>query len=267
MRCAVLGSPIAHSLSPAMHRAAYVRLGLDWSYDAIRVQQGDLAEFVRGLDDQWRGLSVTMPLKPEAAQFAQDRTEAVELLGVANTLVARSDGWWADNTDVSGAIVALREAGIDALTTARIVGAGATAASFLCAVHRLGATTVDVVLRDPAKSVGLLDLAERLGIELTVSPLHDPVVDSVDLLVNTAPPNAVTGREHEFVGAAAALFEVIYDPWPTPLLQAAQGAGIAALTGIDLLAHQAAQQVFLMTGDAVDPQFLRTVALEVVDSR
>ncbi|HWV26982.1 MAG TPA: shikimate dehydrogenase, partial [Aeromicrobium sp.] len=125
MRAAVLGSPIAHSLSPVMHRAAYAAAGLDWTYDAIDVPAGGLAAVVSGLGDEWRGLSVTAPLKPEAAAFATDRTPVVERLGAANTLVRTSKGWTADNTDVPGALAALAEAGISVLDVVRILGAGA----------------------------------------------------------------------------------------------------------------------------------------------
>src|SRR5436190_1702408 len=119
MRCGVVGSPIAHSLSPVMHRAAYVALGLDWTYDAIDVPSGSLANFVDGCDEAWVGLSVTAPLKREAAEHAVTRSSVVDALGVANTLIGGPDGWHAVNTDVPGAVEALRERGIESASTVR----------------------------------------------------------------------------------------------------------------------------------------------------
>ncbi|MEO6510283.1 MAG: shikimate dehydrogenase, partial [Nocardioides sp.] len=104
MRCAVLGDPVAHSVSPALHRAAYVAAGLDWSYSAERVPSGTLASFVTSLGEEWRGLSVTAPLKREASELATSASVVVSASGVANTLVRSSSGdWSAENTDVPGA--------------------------------------------------------------------------------------------------------------------------------------------------------------------
>ncbi|TDC50157.1 shikimate dehydrogenase, partial [Jiangella ureilytica] len=111
-RCAVLGSPIAHSLSPVIHRAAYRRLGLDWEYTAHEVDESSLARFVSGLGPEWRGLSLTMPLKRVALDVAATASDVARTVGAANTLVRRDDGGWdADNTDVPGVVATLRAAG------------------------------------------------------------------------------------------------------------------------------------------------------------
>jgi len=250
MKCAVLGSPIAHSLSPAMHRAAYAQLGLDWTYEAVDVPGGGLAGFVRGLDESWAGLSVTAPLKREAADLAASRGAVVDELGVANTLIGGPDGWHAVNTDVSGAVNALRERGIISVDSVRFLGGGATVDSLRLAVRELGARHVEVWLRDPAK------LPEEAGI--SVHRLTDAMDGPVDLLVSTIPASAVPVGAWE---SARAVFDVIYDPWPTPLASAAGQSGRAVVTGIDLLAHQAALQVELMTGQSVEPDILRAAAL------
>ena len=250
MKCAVLGSPIAHSLSPAMHRAAYAALGLDWTYEAIDVPAGDLAAFVDRLDATWAGLSVTSPLKREAADHAATRSALVDELGVANTLIGGPDGWHAVNTDVPGAVSALAERGITSADSVRFLGGGATVDSLRLAVRELGATRVEVWLRDPMK------LPEQAG--FTVHQLGDPMGAPVDLLISTIPSAAVPSAAGE---SAAAIFDVIYDPWPTPLAEAAADAGVPVVTGLDLLAHQAALQVELMTGETVDPAVLRDAAL------
>jgi shikimate dehydrogenase len=256
--CAVLGSPIAHSLSPAMHRAAYGQLGLDWSYDAIEVPAGGLAEFVDGLDSSWVGLSITAPLKREAAAYAATRSEVVRELGVANTLIGGPDaptgsarsGWHAVNTDVPGAVAALRERGITAVSSVRFLGGGATVDSLLLAVRQLGADDIEVWVRDPAKVVPVDGVSVRR--------LGDSVDRSVDLLVSTIPATAVPA---DAMASSSAVFDVVYDPWPTPLATAATEAGRPLVTGIDLLAHQAALQVELMTGETVAPGVLRDAAL------
>jgi len=255
MRAGVLGSPIGHSLSPAMHRAAYAALGLDWTYDAIEVQAGGLAAFVDGLDATWVGLSVTAPLKREAADHAATRGAVVEALGVANTLIGGPDGWHAVNTDVPGAVNALAECGITAVESVRFLGGGATVDSLRLAVRELGATRIEVWLRDPSK------LPEEAGV--TVHQLGDPMDGPVDLLISTVPSVAVS---RDAWSTAHAVFDVIYDPWPTPLTEAARAAGKPVATGLDLLAHQAALQVELMTGQGVDPGVLRDAALRSLGS-
>jgi shikimate dehydrogenase len=147
MRCAVIGDPVSHSMSPVLHRAAYDALGLSWTYDAVRVPLGDLAAFMDGLADspgeEWRGLSVTAPLKPEAAAYASSVSPVVALSGVANTLVRSAAGQWAaENTDVPGAVAAVLERYAGPVTAATILGAGSTAVSTGLAVAELGASTI-----------------------------------------------------------------------------------------------------------------------------
>lgn len=252
-RCGVIGSPIAHSLSPVMHRAAYAALGLDWTYDAIEVPSGALAQFVDGCDQTWVGLSVTAPLKREAAEYAVTRSPVVESLGVANTLIGGPDGWHAVNTDVPGAVDALRERGIDAVTSVRFLGGGATVESLLLAVRTLGASAIEVWVRDPARF--------RRVDGVTVRRLGEPMGEPADLLVSTVPADAVPA---EAVESAGAVFDVVYDPWPTFLVSAASATGLPVVTGLDLLAHQAARQVEVITGETVDVDLLRDAALEAL---
>jgi shikimate dehydrogenase len=267
MICAVIGSPIGHSLSPAMHRAAYAQLGLDWTYEPVEVVEGALAEFVGALGDDVRGLSVTAPLKREAAAVGHQRTADVEVLGVANTLVVEDGMISAHNTDVPGAVAALQERGIAAPVTARILGGGATAASMAMTLVRLGVEQVEFVVRDAARAVEAEAVVRGRGIGVAVRLLEEPLIDRVDLLISTVPGDAVGARAHELVDASGAVFDVVYDPWPTPLAHAADEAGVPVVSGIDLLAHQGALQVELMTGSTVSPQVLREAALGALSSR
>lgn len=262
--CGVVGHPVAHSLSPAMHRRAYAELGLDWTYEAVDVEPGGLAAFVDGLDPAWRGLSVTAPHKRDALALADSATEVARRAGGANTLVLHGDRVTADNTDVPGAVAALRGAGVDALGSVRVLGAGATAASVAHAAALLGATTLELVVRDPARAEETAATGRAVGLEVTVRAVDEPLVDVSDLLVSTVPEAAAGERVHELVESARAVFDVVYDPWPTRLVAAAQEAGVPVATGLDLLAHQAVLQLDLMVGAAVGAEVLRSAALDAL---
>jgi shikimate dehydrogenase len=267
MLCAVLGSPIAHSLSPAMHRAAYAELGLDWAYERVEIAEGELAAFMGALGDDVRGLSVTAPLKREAAAVAHQRTEDVEVLGVANTLLIEDGLVSAHNTDVPGAAAALDEAGVRPPVVARILGGGATAASMALTLVRLGVEELEFVVRDPSRAVEAEEVVRGRGIGVSVRLLDEPLINRVDLLVSTVPDVAIGARSHELVDSSRAVFDVVYDPWPTSLAQAAAESGTPLVSGLDLLAHQAALQVELMTGSSVSPQLLRKAALAELTAR
>src|SRR5680860_1195816 len=155
-RLAVLGSPIAHSKSPALHRAAYRALGLDWKYDAIELPAGQLAPFLAGLGPEWLGLSLTMPLKHEVIPLLSDVDRLAADTKVANTvLIGRADtglpALTGFNTDVAGLVRALAEAGLTRATQVTVLGAGATAASAVVASADLGAESVEVIVRAPSK--------------------------------------------------------------------------------------------------------------------
>lgn len=256
MRCAVLGRPVAHSLSPVMHRAAYLELGVDWDYEAIDLGEDELGTFLDGLDETWRGLSVTAPLKRPLVALLDDVSEDVELLGVANTVILGEERI-GHNTDVSGGLNALREAGIDDVVSARILGGGATAASMTLTLSRLGVRRLEVAVRDPARAGEVVEVARRCGMAVEVTSLTDRDHGVVDVLVSTVPAAVVDPfRAHQ----AEAVFDVVYDPWPTALAAEGEARGIPVVNGLDLLAHQAALQVHLMTGGTVRPSLLRGAA-------
>jgi shikimate dehydrogenase len=247
--CAVLGSPIAHSLSPALHRAAYAHLGLDWEYQRHEVVVAELAGFVAGCGPDWRGLSLTMPLK-EAALELGEVDELARSAGASNTLVFADDGTRRlYNTDVGGLVNALTAAGV-AAERATIIGSGATARSSLVSLARLGVTEVTVVARTPAKAAVLVPLAERLGVRVSLQAWEE-LVAPTDLLVSTVNAGAADDRADELAAASEAVFDVIYHPWPTPLAQAAVARDRVVLNGLDLLVHQALLQIELMTEASV----------------
>jgi len=249
LRCAVLGDPIAHSLSPALHRAGYAATGLDWTYEAVRVPAGGLAEHLAGLDGTWRGLSLTMPLKREAMPLADTVTARAGLAGAANTLVLVDGEVHADNTDLPGAAAALREQYAGPVTAATILGAGATAASVGLALCDLGARSLVLLARDADRAAVTLAALERHPARPSVrvgSLADDPAEGEV--LVSTIPAAAQADDLLDRCAAPPVIFEVLYAPWPTPLATAAAAAGRILIGGLDLLVHQAALQFEAFTG-------------------
>jgi shikimate dehydrogenase len=248
-RCAVLGSPIEHSLSPALHRAAYADLGLNWTYDRVEVAMHGLASFVRGLDASWRGLSLTMPLKVAVLGLGQP-DQLAQLAGAGNTLVLEGGERWIYNTDVGGLIWAVRRAAAAQLPHVTIVGTGATARSALLAASDLGAQLVTVVARTPVHAEALTILSDQLGVELEVRPWSSQIPDA-DLVVSTVVAGAADGIAQAVSASAPLIVDIIYDPWPTVLATAAMRAGCTVVSGFDVLIGQALLQIELMTGRSV----------------
>lgn len=255
-RLAVWGDPIAHSRSPQLHGAAYAVLGLDWTYERRQVGDEQFGPALAGLDDTWRGLSCTMPLKARAYASAVVRDRRAELTGAVNTLLLDPAGPAGFNTDVGGIVRALHDAGIDGLVQARIVGAGATAASALVALAEMGARSIEVVARRPPAVAPLTALGDRLGVTVTPVPMTAPAHAPVPLTVSTLPgdarlPAATTAA---LASAGGLLMDVVYGHWPTALSRAWEAAGLTAVSGLGMLLHQALLQVRVFAnGDADAP--------------
>ncbi len=257
-RCAVLGSPIGHSLSPALHRAAYAALGLDWDYSAVEMDEVGLAAFLDGLDETWRGLSLTMPLKRAVLPLLHEVSATAALAGAANTVVLEDGRRHGHNTDVPGASAALRERYDGPVRRAAVLGGGATAASVLLALADLGCTEAALHVRDPDRAAESVAAVSRhpAAPRLDVRRLEDPPGE-VDVLVSTIPASAQTPSLVSAAARAGVVFEVVYDPWPTPLADAAHANGVPLVSGHDLLLHQACLQVELMTGLPAPQQAMR----------
>ncbi len=248
-RCAVLGDPIAHSLSPALHRAGYQAVGLDWSYDAHQVPSCGLRAFLADLDDSWRGLSLTMPLKREAMAVVDDVDAAGRMAGAVNTLILDQGAVRGANTDVPGAVTAIREQVPGVLERGVVLGGGATATSTGLALCELGVRDLRVVVREPARAretvAAIASHPSRPQVE--VETLDAGASFEADIVVSTVPAAA----QDELLVARCAevpvLFDVIYYPWPTPLATAARASGRTVVGGLDLLVHQAVLQFELFT--------------------
>ncbi|QGK69658.1 shikimate dehydrogenase [Allosaccharopolyspora coralli] len=266
-RAAVLGSPVAHSLSPVLHGAAYRALGLTgWSYERVECDAEALPGFVESLDEAWVGLSVTMPGKRAASAFAAERTDRAAILGAANTLVRSGSGWRADCTDVDGVVGALRAAGgVSSLRSAVLLGGGGTAAAALAGLVDLGARQVRLVVREPARATEVKSAAEALGVALQVERFDEvdlpvAVADS-DVVVSTLPAGAVDA-DAETLAAAPCVLDVVYHPWPTPLAEAVRAEGAALATGLDMLLHQSFGQVEQFTGAPAPREAMRDALRE-----
>ena len=251
VRCAVLGSPIAHSLSPVLHRAAYAHLGLsDWEYQRHQVETDQLAGFVADLDESWRGLSLTMPLKVAALELGEPDELSV-LAEAGNTMIFDSGRRKVYNTVVGGLVSAFAAAGVDKINSATVLGSGATARSSLISASRMGAEVVRLMARRPDHArQALAGLADRLKINLEISSWGSAVPQS-DVLISTVTRGATDPIAEQAAAAAPVIFDVIYDPWPTALAAAAESTGRTLINGLDLLVHQAVGQLELMTGRTV----------------
>jgi len=252
-RAAVLGSPIAHSLSPVLHRAAYARLGLSgWSYGRHEVDEAALPGFLDGLDRDggWAGLSLTMPLKRAVIPLLDETDPTALAVNAVNTLIFRADGSrYGANTDVGGLAAALRERGVTAVEGAAVLGAGATAGSALAALSELVKGPIAVYVRNPARLAEFDGLVGHFGLELDPRPWAEAQgAAEFELVVNATPAGAADDLAERLPGRVGTLFDVLYHPWPTPLAAAWAERGGAVLGGQDLLVHQAVRQVELMTG-------------------
>lgn len=252
-KAAVLGSPIAHSLSPVLHLAAYAELGLDWDYQAIEVDTETFDEFFAAArrDPDWAGFSVTMPCKVPALNAADIVTDVARLTGAANTLLLGPDGVTADNTDPIGIKYALSLAGVQDASNqqAAIIGAGATARSALAALSELGVGEVLLTARRPEAVEELFDYATEFELRARDIPWRDrDAALDADLVLSVLPAGVADPLALAVPEQPAVLLDVVYADWPTRLAEAWQICGGTVAGGLEMLVGQAARQVELMTG-------------------
>jgi shikimate dehydrogenase len=250
MKCAVLGSPIAHSRSPQLHMAGYAFLGIDWTYERHEVLGGSLATFLATLDNSWAGLSLTMPLKEEGLRLANRSTLLAEQVGGANTLVREDGDWFAHNTDVSGFQEIL--AGVEDFTTVSILGGGATARAALAALSD-GESRVNVFLRSNHRIKSINQSFKGDRTRLTIRDWEDRAHALSDqLLISTTPAGAsddVANAVNERLDPVTHTFiDALYGSWPTPLASALAVKKCEIISGKTLLVYQAVDQLRLMTG-------------------
>lgn len=261
----MLGSPIAHSLSPVLHRAAYAALGLDWDYEAVECAEPSLAtELTRlaGADrPPYAGVSLTMPLKQAALALVDEVEPLAAALGAVNTVAFEEPGsvgngsptrrMMGHNTDVTGLVTAVEEAGFAAgLPALAILGGGGTARAAIGAAARMGASDCHVLIRNATAGPALVAVGERVGVRVRPAPwprtIHD--VPQVPLVVATTPAGATDALAASGWPGDVALVDVLYAPWPTTLAEAARRAGATVVGGLAVLVGQAVEAVALMSG-------------------
>ncbi|KAB7834848.1 shikimate dehydrogenase [Streptomyces mobaraensis] len=255
-RAAVLGSPIAHSLSPVLHRAAYAALGLgEWTYDRYEIDEAALPAFVERLDESWAGLSLTMPLKRAVIPLLDEISDTARSVEAVNTVLVGPDGrLTGDNTDIPGLVAALRERGVDKVASAAVLGAGATASSALAALAGICAGEVTAYVRSAERAAEMRRWGERLGVAVrTADWSRAAEAFEAPLVVATTPAGAADALATAVPDRPGTLFDVLYEPWPTPLAAAWAARGGTVLGGLDLLVHQAVLQVERMTGVSPAP--------------
>lgn len=271
---AVIGSPIEHSLSPVLHRAAWDCLGLpaSWSYERREVDAATLPDFLSSIDADCIGLSVTMPCKQAIIPLLDAVDPMAEAVGAVNTVVQAGGLLTGFNTDVHGMVAALRNAmdaaGCPPPARALILGARASASSALAALGTLGVTQIDVAARRFGGPGSAVMAATRLGltIEHVMWSREDAVnaaLKQADIVISTMPsgvpdPLAVRiARGEVSLKPSATLLDIVYSPLTTNLVSAWREAGGVVAHGLDMLLHQAALQVQLMTGRQPDVTVMR----------
>ena len=259
-RAAVLGHPISHSKSPALHRAAYARLGVDIDYTAIDVTVPDLPAFMETVraEPGWRGLSVTMPLKTAMVLEVDEVRGVAGILGVVNTVVFEADGTSVRrvgyNTDVAGIVNAVRHAGVVAAPSAVILGGGGTSAAAIAALKDLGAPSAEVFVRDVGRAAEARAASDGVGLPIRVLPLSGAAaaLAAADVVISTLPPRGADALADELAGLHAptpgVLLDVAYDPWPSRIASVWQDGGGAVVPGLEMLLYQAVEQVRFFSG-------------------
>ena len=275
---AVIGSPIEHSLSPVIHRAAWAQLGIDgWEYHRLEQDTDSLPGFIAGLGADCAGLSVTMPCKQSVMPLLDVIDPLASAVGAVNTVVPSSGVLAGFNTDVTGIASAVRRAcsmaGCSAPSSALVLGARATASSALAALGELGITSSTVAARRFGGPGSVVAAASRLGVTIeqvlwSDAEAVDRAASSVDLVISTLPASAADPlAERLRVREGQILLDVVYSPRYTALRRAFENAGGVVAEGTDMLVFQAGAQVQLMTGRSPDTGVMREALEEELEGR
>ncbi len=272
----VLGDPIAHSRSPAMHNAAFRALGLNWCYLPLHVAPARLEAALRGLVAlEFVGANVTIPHKERAAELAGELTPAAAAVGAVNTLMVQGEALWGDNTDVGGLLMALAEAEVEVQgRQAVVLGAGGSARAAVYALAQAGAA-VTVANRTVQRAEALaVTLGPRLRGRLEVLPLADAAalqarLDEAALLVNTTSVGMHPGPDESPLPAGVrchpglAVLDLVYAPRQTRLLRDARAWGCPTVEGLRVLIHQGALSLECWTGRAAPIEAMARAVTEV----
>jgi shikimate dehydrogenase len=263
IRGAVLGSPISHSLSPVLHRAAFESIGVAGSYEAIDVPSGTLNEFFLSNQSEFDYFSLTMPLKEEAHQLQVTCDELSLRIGSINTLYKKEGHWFGTSTDGLGFLAALAAQGFSDFSNALILGAGGTARAVAGALDG-SVKTLSVMGRTSTRRNALERCVERS--DFNYLPWHnDPDINLYDLIINTTPAGAADLlAENLPAQVSGLLFDVIYKPWPTVLASAWEDRSGKVINGKELLLWQGLDQLALVLTQNIDRETLSSHLREVL---
>ncbi|MGD0220164.1 MAG: shikimate dehydrogenase [Acidimicrobiales bacterium] len=252
----VIGDPVAHSLSPAIHNAAYAALGLPWGYAALRVRAGEVAEALAAAAAQGlRGLSVTTPHKVAVVAACDERSATVERIGAANTVVFAGGRARAENSDGLGLLDDLADAfGFRPQgSICAVLGAGSTARAIVAALGDAGSGEVLVVDRTALRAVSAAALAGAGGRVAAPGDLAaaELVVQATSVGFGGAGPGYAGGWEAitRHLRDGQLVVDVVYEPPVTEFSTLAARRGARVRNGLGMLVHQAARQVALFTGE------------------
>jgi len=268
IKAAVLGSPISHSLSPLLHTIAYTELGLESEYTRIEVKAGELGRFLESCDETWSGFSLTMPLKEEVLDFSDEVSPLAARIRSANTLVQNpSLVWSATTTDVSGFTHALAAHGRDASGDVLIIGGGATARAAAAACDGIS-TRISVMVRSQSTVKEISNCVESSDLDF-LQWGDSNIFETADLIISTTPAFATDSLVKNFpANPSGAFFDVLYNPWPTLALETWSGFGGQVVDGLDLLIHQAIDQIEIFSREKVEragmAQLLRAHGLKAL---
>ncbi|NJL22257.1 MAG: shikimate dehydrogenase [Leptolyngbyaceae cyanobacterium SM1_3_5] len=260
----VIGHPIAHSLSPVLHNAAIAHLGLDYVYLPLPVSPDQLQQAIAGFEAiDLQGFSVTIPHKQAIVPLLQEISPAAKAIGAVNTVARTDSGWFGTNTDAIGFLAPLRE--LDrSKQRAVILGNGGAARAVVAGCQELGCTEIQVVGRDRAK-LEAFRTSWPNDLPLTVHTWSDlpTLLPSADLLVNTTPIGMHPDIDRsplealDRLSATAIVYDLIYTPRPTKLLQQAQARGLEAIDGLEMLVQQGAAALELWLKQPVPVAVMR----------
>lgn len=264
----VIGWPVAHSLSPAIHNAAFAALGLPWVYVPLPVPPGEIAAALGGLRALgFAGANVTMPHKTEVAERLEVLSDDARRLRAVNTIVVGPGGLEGHNTDAPGFDRFLRrDAAFDPSgRSALVYGAGGAARACALALARGKLASLTVAVRDPARARSVGETVAELDVRVQVVSFADASDTEVDLIVNATPLGATDEvLPLPRLGPAVVVVDLLYHPTTTPLLSAAREAGARAFGGLGLLLEQAALSFELWTGQVAPLEVMSAAAVSAL---
>lgn len=272
--CAVIGNPVGHSLSPALHNAAFNALGLDFVYMAFRVE--DLKSAIAGMRalENFRGMSVTIPHKIEIIDYLDDVAEVDRFIGSVNTVINENGRLYGCGTDGPGALKALLDAGVslDGMSIL-ILGAGGASRAIAFTLARSAALDCLVILdiNEPVMKALAADL--RAGTSVTVETSYldnDSIakrVPQADIIINCTPVGMHPKEDAtlipvEFLKKGQVVFDVVYTPLETRMLRDATSKGCRVISGVEMFINQAALQFERFTGESAPVEVMRQVVME-----